>query len=73
VSPEQVNDLTEHAHVYLTKDGRISMAGLNEANVEVSAAPCVGNRARADTNTGQYFAESMSKAVKGELGGKAAL
>ena len=35
VDPEQVADLAEHAHVYMTKDGRISMAGLNEHNVHV--------------------------------------
>ncbi|KAK8850720.1 hypothetical protein IAR55_004640 [Kwoniella newhampshirensis] len=54
LTPEQVGDLAEHAHVYMTKDGRISMAGLNEHNI-------------------QYFAESMSKAVKGELKNKASL
>ena len=36
VTAEQVSDLAEHAHVYLTKDGRISMAGLNEHNLQVS-------------------------------------
>jgi len=54
MTAEQVGDLAEFAHVYLTKDGRISMAGLNDHNV-------------------QYFAESMSKAVKGELKSKSAL
>ncbi|WVQ86198.1 hypothetical protein IAT38_008366 [Cryptococcus sp. DSM 104549] len=54
LSPEQVTDLAEYAHVYMTKDGRISMAGLNEHNI-------------------QYFAESMSKAVKGELKAKSSL
>ncbi|CAD6586113.1 MAG: hypothetical protein TREMPRED_004335, partial [Tremellales sp. Tagirdzhanova-0007] len=34
---EQVADLAEHAHVYMTKDGRISMAGLNEHNVHYFA------------------------------------
>jgi aspartate aminotransferase len=48
LTPEQVDKLAEKAHVYLTRDGRISMAGLNSSNVE-------------------YFAESMSKVVKGEL------
>nr|ODN88920.1 aspartate aminotransferase [Cryptococcus depauperatus CBS 7841] len=48
LSPEQVDALTEHAHIYLTRDGRISMAGLNEHNIK-------------------YFAENMSKVVKGEL------
>ncbi|TYJ56544.1 hypothetical protein B9479_002791 [Cryptococcus floricola] len=54
LTPEQVTDLADYAHVYLTKDGRISMAGLNDHNI-------------------QYFAESMSKAVKGELKSKSAL
>ncbi|RSH87086.1 aspartate transaminase aat1 [Saitozyma podzolica] len=48
LKPEQVDALAEKAHVYLTRDGRISMAGLNDSNVE-------------------YFAESVSKAVKGTL------
>ncbi|EIW69325.1 hypothetical protein TREMEDRAFT_68635 [Tremella mesenterica DSM 1558] len=48
LKPEQVDKLAEKAHIYLTRDGRISMAGLNSGNVE-------------------YFAESVSKAVKGEL------
>lgn len=54
ISKEQVEDLAEYAHVYMTKDGRISMAGLNEHNI-------------------QYFAESLSKVVKGELRTKSAL
>ncbi|EIW69299.1 hypothetical protein TREMEDRAFT_43904 [Tremella mesenterica DSM 1558] len=54
LTPEQVTALAEHAHVYMTMDGRISMAGLNDHNV-------------------QYFAESMSKAVKGELKAKSSL
>ncbi|KAK1923139.1 putative aspartate aminotransferase mitochondrial precursor [Papiliotrema laurentii] len=48
LKPEQVDALAEKAHIYLTRDGRISMAALNSNNVE-------------------YFAESVSKAVKGEL------
>ncbi|KAL7420919.1 aspartate transaminase aat1 [Cryptotrichosporon argae] len=48
LKPEQVDKLAEKASIYLTRDGRISMAGLNSSNVE-------------------YFAESVSKAVKGEL------
>lgn len=54
MTPEQVADLAEFAHVYMTKDGRISMAGLNESNI-------------------QYYAENMSKAVKGELRPKSQL
>lgn len=48
LKPEQVDALASKASIYLTRDGRISMAALNESNVE-------------------YFAESVSKAVKGEL------
>lgn len=44
----QTKVLAEKAHIYMTADGRISMAGLNGKNIE-------------------YFAESVSKAVKGEL------
>ncbi|EJD03563.1 glutamic oxaloacetic transaminase AAT1 [Fomitiporia mediterranea MF3/22] len=44
----QTRALAEKAHIYMTADGRISMAGLNAKNIE-------------------YFAESVSKAVKGEL------
>jgi aspartate aminotransferase len=39
LKPEQVDALAEKAHVYLTRDGRISMAGLNSSNVEVSELP----------------------------------
>ncbi|KAF8516114.1 pyridoxal phosphate-dependent transferase [Hysterangium stoloniferum] len=48
LTPEQTKALAEKAHVYMTADGRISMAGLNGNNI-------------------QYFAESVHKAVKGEL------
>ena len=34
--PEQVDALSQKAHIYLTRDGRISMAALNNSNVEVS-------------------------------------
>ncbi|KAI0067677.1 hypothetical protein BV25DRAFT_849236 [Artomyces pyxidatus] len=44
----QTQTLAEKAHIYMTKDGRISMAGLNGSNID-------------------YFAESVSKAVKGDL------
>jgi hypothetical protein len=37
---EQVDALAEKAHIYLTRDGRISMAALNESNVEVSSLHC---------------------------------
>jgi hypothetical protein len=36
VTPEQVEEMGEYAHIYMTKDGRISMAGLNEHNIQVS-------------------------------------
>jgi hypothetical protein len=36
VNPEQVQEMGEYAHIYMTKDGRISMAGLNEHNIQVS-------------------------------------
>ncbi|WWD20889.1 hypothetical protein CI109_105367 [Kwoniella shandongensis] len=54
LTAEQVGELAEHAHVYMTKDGRVSMAGLNEHNI-------------------RYFAENMSKVVKGELKPKSSL
>ncbi|KAH8119817.1 glutamic oxaloacetic transaminase AAT1 [Phellopilus nigrolimitatus] len=44
----QTKALAEKAHIYMTADGRISMAGLNSNNIE-------------------YFAESVSKAVKGSI------
>ncbi|KAK4689646.1 hypothetical protein P7C73_g449, partial [Tremellales sp. Uapishka_1] len=34
---EQVDELAEKAHVYMTRDGRISMAGLNEHNIKYFA------------------------------------
>lgn len=48
LTPSQTKSLAEKAHIYMTADGRISMAGLNGGNID-------------------YFAESVSKAVKGEL------
>ncbi|KAH8102614.1 PLP-dependent transferase [Cristinia sonorae] len=44
----QTKALAEKAHIYMTADGRISMAGLNAHNID-------------------YFSESVSKAVKGDL------
>ncbi|KIJ27386.1 hypothetical protein M422DRAFT_37801 [Sphaerobolus stellatus SS14] len=44
----QTKALAEKASIYMTADGRISMAGLNSSNV-------------------QYFAESVHKAVTGQL------
>ena len=38
MKPEQCKALAEKAHVYLTMDGRISMAGLNGGNIEYFAA-----------------------------------
>lgn len=37
LKPEQVDALAAKAHIYLTRDGRISMAALNESNVVVSS------------------------------------
>lgn len=37
ISPAQSQALVEKAHVYLTGNGRISMAGLNSNNVEYFA------------------------------------
>jgi aspartate aminotransferase len=37
LSEKQVLELREVAHVYMTKNGRISMAGLNTGNVEYFA------------------------------------
>lgn len=37
LSPEQVDRLVDHYHIYLTRNGRISMAGLNEHNVDYVA------------------------------------
>jgi len=37
LTPEQVDKLREEHHIYLTKDGRISMAGINTGNVEYIA------------------------------------
>lgn len=34
MTPSQVERITKEHHVYLTKDGRISIAGINEGNVE---------------------------------------
>jgi aspartate aminotransferase, mitochondrial len=33
LSPEQVDKLRKEHHVYLTKDGRISVAGVTSGNV----------------------------------------
>lgn len=35
--PEQTKALAEKAHIYMTGDGRISMAGLNAHNLEYFA------------------------------------
>lgn len=34
LNPEQVNKLTQDHHVYLTKDGRISIPGITSSNIE---------------------------------------
>jgi aspartate aminotransferase len=75
VSPEQVDELAEHAHVYMTRDGRISMAGLNENNLKVGwiSHQFAWNFRMFVIADHQYFAESMSKVVKGELKPKSSL
>lgn len=37
LTPEQVERMTKEFHVYLTKDGRISIAGISSHNVEYLA------------------------------------
>ncbi|ORY79261.1 aspartate aminotransferase [Leucosporidium creatinivorum] len=37
LNPQQCKDLLEKGHIYLTANGRISMAGLNESNIEYFA------------------------------------
>ena len=37
LNEEQVGRLREEAHIYMTKNGRISMAGANKGNVEYIA------------------------------------
>jgi aspartate aminotransferase, mitochondrial len=41
LTPEQVSQLRYKHHVYLTKDGRISMAGVNSSNVDYIAKAIV--------------------------------
>lgn len=37
LTPPQAKALAEKAHIYMTTDGRISMAGLNGGNIEYFA------------------------------------
>lgn len=37
LNPEEVKELKEKYHIYMTGDGRISIAGLNSANVDYVA------------------------------------
>ena len=37
LTPKQVGELQEKHHIYMTKDGRISISGLNTKNIEVVA------------------------------------
>jgi aspartate aminotransferase, mitochondrial len=41
LTPEQVRKLRDDHHIYMTKDGRISMAGVNSSNVEYIAKAIV--------------------------------
>lgn len=34
MTPEQVDQITQNYHIYLTRDGRISLAGINASNVQ---------------------------------------
>lgn len=36
ISPEQVDAITKKHHVYMTKDGRISMAGASHRQIRVT-------------------------------------
>ncbi|KAK4051899.1 Aspartate aminotransferase, cytoplasmic [Microbotryomycetes sp. JL201] len=45
LNTQQCKDLLEKGHIYLTANGRISMAGLNESNVEYFAS-CVDKAVR---------------------------
>jgi aspartate aminotransferase len=38
LTPAQVENMTGKHHIYMTKDGRISLAGLNSAKVDYVAA-----------------------------------
>lgn len=38
LTPEQVETLAADHHVYMTKDGRVSMAGVNSKNVKYLAS-----------------------------------
>ena len=38
MSEAQVTRLKDEFHIYMTKDGRISMAGINKANVNYVAS-----------------------------------
>lgn len=48
LNPEQCKAMVEKAHIYMTGNGRISMAGISTSNVE-------------------YVAQSIDKAVRGQL------
>jgi len=41
LTPEQVGKMRDEYHIYMTKDGRISMAGVNSSNVEYIAKAIV--------------------------------
>ena len=57
LKPEQVDSLAQKAHIYLTRDGRISMAGLNESNVDVSQ-----NEVACFDSTDQELGSTLPKA-----------
>merc|ERR1712217_816585 len=53
LNPEQVTRMVEEFHIYMTGDGRISMAGLNPGNVEY-VAECIDKVVRGDSASGGY-------------------
>ena len=42
LTPEECDKLRDEYHVYITRDGRISIAGVNTYNVEYIAKAIVG-------------------------------
>jgi hypothetical protein len=54
LSPEQVDKLMTEHHVYLTKDGRISMAGVTSGNVKYEIP-----YSDFPSNIGRYLAEAI--------------
>merc|ERR1712187_286744 len=53
LSTEQSSRMVEEFHIYMTGDGRISMAGLNPGNVPY-VAECIDKVVRGDSASGGY-------------------